>query len=198
VLSNKEVEKLLISVGAVLDGHFLLSSGKHAPRYVQCAKLLQYPKLAERVADLLAQQMDQFEKSDAVIGPALGGIVIAYELARALGVRGMFSERDPEGRMTLRRGFEVTPGERILVVEDVVTTGGSSIEVARLVKERGGIPVGIACIVDRRIEGTELPFPVIGAVRMQIPIYSPDDCPLCRRGIPYVKPGSKSQASPGG
>ncbi|MEA3238478.1 MAG: orotate phosphoribosyltransferase [Candidatus Bipolaricaulota bacterium] len=193
MLSNKEVEKLLISVGAVLDGHFLLSSGKHAPRYVQCAKLLQHPELAKRVADLLARQMDQFEKSDAVIGPALGGIVIAYELARALGVRGMFSERDPEGRMTLRRGFEIAPGERILVVEDVVTTGGSSIEVARLVKEHGGIPVGIACIVDRRMEGAELPLPVIGAVRMQIPVYPPDNCPLCRRGIPYAKPGSKAK-----
>ncbi len=192
MLSNKEVEELLISVEAVLDGHFLLSSGKHAPRYVQCAKLLQHPELAEWVAKSLAERSEEFGKIDAVVGPALGGIVVSYEIARALRVRGMFSERDAEGNMTLRRGFEIAAGERILIVEDVVTTGGSSLEVARLVKEHGGVAVGIACIVDRRPEGTELPLSVIGAVRMQIPVYAPGNCPLCRRGIPYVKPGSKS------
>ncbi|HDL85416.1 MAG TPA: orotate phosphoribosyltransferase [Candidatus Acetothermia bacterium] len=193
MLSNEEVEELLISVGAVLDGHFLLSSGNHAPRYVQCAKLLQHPALTEKVAASLAERAEKFGRIDAVIGPALGGIVVAYELARALGkVRGMFSERDAEGRMALRRGFEISRGERILIVEDVVTTGGSSLEVARLVEDSSSLPVGIACIVDRRPEGTKLPLSVIGAVRMQIPVYSPDDCPLCRSGLPFVKPGSKS------
>jgi len=199
VLSNKEVEELLISVGSVLDGHFLLSSGNHAPRYVQCAKLLQHPELAEKVAASLATRAEEFGKIDAVIGPALGGIVVAYELARALGVRGMFSERsNAAGMMTLRRGFEISRGERILIVEDVVTTGGSSLEVARLVEDSSSLPVGIACIVDRRPEGTKLPLSVIGAVRMQIPVYSPDDCPLCRSGLPFVKPGSKSKPSSGG
>ena len=193
MLSDREVEKLLISVGAVLDGHFLLSSGNHAPRYVQCAKLLQHPALAARVASLLAEQVGELGRIDAVIGPALGGIIIAYELGRALGTRAIFSERDAEGRMTLRRGFEISPGERILIAEDVVTTGGSSLEVAQLVEGHGGVPVGIACIVDRRPAGTELSLPVIAAVRMEIPVYPPDDCPLCRRGIPYVKPGSRKR-----
>ena len=197
MLSGKEVEELLLSVGAVMNGHFLLSSGKHASRYVQCAKLLQYPESAERVACSLAERADRFGKIDAVIGPALGGMIVAYELARALGVRGMFSERDSSGRMALRRGFEIAPGEQILIAEDVVTTGGSSLEVAHLVKEHGGIAVGIACIVDRKPQGTELDLPVITAVRMEIPVYPPDNCPLCRRGIPYVKLGSKSQTSPG-
>ena len=174
-----------------MDGHFLLSSGNHTSRYVQCARLLQHPELAKQVAELLAKRARELGRIDVVIGPALGGIVVAYELARALGTRGMFAERDTEGKMTLRRGFDLAPGEQILVAEDVVTTGGSSLEVARLVKERGGVPVGIACIVDRRPEGTVLPLPVIAAVQMQIPVYSPDNCPLCRRGIPYVKPGSR-------
>lgn len=192
MLSDREVEKLLRSVGAVLDGHFLLSSGNHAPRYVQCARLLQHPELAARVAEALAARAGELGgRIDAVIGPALGGIVVAYELGRALGTRAMFSERNADGRMTLRRGFEIGPGERILIAEDVVTTGGSSLEVARLVEESGGVPVGIACIVDRRPEGTPLSLPVVAAVRMEIPVYPPDDCPLCRRGIPYVKPGSK-------
>ena len=191
MLSDKEVENLLISVGAVLDGHFLLSSGNHAPRYVQCARLLQHPELAEKIAASLAERTGEFGRIDVVIGPALGGIVVAYELAHALGVRGIFSERDAEGKMTLRRGFEIASGERVLIVEDVVTTGRSSLETARLVEDLGGVPIGIACIVDRRPQGTTVPLPVIGAVRMQIPVYPPDDCPLCRRGIPYVKPGSR-------
>lgn len=193
MLSGKEVEELLISVGAVLDGHFLLSSGNHAPRYVQCAKLLQHPALAARVAGSLAAQAEELGRIDAVIGPALGGIIVAHEIGRALGARAMFSERDAEGRMALRRGFEINSGERILIAEDVVTTGGSSLEVARLVEEHGGHPVGIACIVDRRPEGTALPLPVVAAVRMEIPVYPPDDCPLCRRGVRYIKPGSKKR-----
>ena len=191
MLSGKEVEELLLSVGAVLDGHFLLSSGNHAPRYVQCARLLQHPALVARVASLIAAQAAEFGRIEAVVGPALGGIIVAYELGHALGTRAMFSERDAEGQMTLRRGFEIIPGERILIAEDVITTGGSSLEVAHLVEESGGVPVGIACIVDRRPEGTMLPLPVVAAVQMEIPVYPPDDCPLCRRGVPYVKPGSK-------
>jgi len=127
-----------------------------------------------------------------VIGPALGGVVIAYELARVLGVRGIFAERK-EGTMTLRRGFQIEDGERVLIAEDVVTTGRSSLEVAQVVRTYGAEVVGIACIVDRRVKESVLPFPVVSASRIQIPIYEPVDCPLCRRGIPLVKPGSRSE-----
>jgi len=191
VLSDNKVEQILIEVGAVLDGHFLLSSGNHASRYVQCAKLLEHPHLAASVISSLAKRAQALGKIDAVIGPAMGGIIVAYELAKALGGRGMWGERDASGNMTLRRGFEVSKNERILIAEDVVTTGGSSKEIARLVEINGAITLGIACIVDRRMEGLELSLPIISAMRMQIPIYSPDSCPLCKRGIPLDKPGSR-------
>lgn len=191
LLSDNKVEEILISVGAVMDGHFLLSSGNHAPRYVQCARLLQHPQLAEQVISTLAEKGQALGEIDTVIGPAMGGIIVAYELARALQVRGMWGERDASGNMALRRGFEISKKERILIAEDVVTTGGSSQEIARLVENKGGIVIGIACIVDRHMEGIDLSLPIISATRMQIPIYSPDDCPLCRRGIPFDKPGSR-------
>lgn len=191
VLSDREVEELLVSTGAILNGHFLLTSGKHAGRYIQCARLLQHPESAQQVAVTLMEEIAPLGGIDAVIGPALGGVIIAYELARVLGVRGMFSEREPGGRMTLRRGFRISPGERLLIVEDVVTTGGSSLEVAQVVEENGGKTVGIACVVDRRPAGTVLSLPVFAAVQMQIPVYAPEDCPLCHRGLPCVKPGSR-------
>jgi len=191
-LTDKEVLELLVSTGAILDGHFLLSSGKHAARYIQCARLLQHPELAHRVCLTLAEKAGPFGCPDVVIGPALGGVLIAYELARVLGVRGIFAERK-EGMMTLRRGFQIEEGERVLLAEDVVTTGRSSLEVAQVVRTHGAEVVGIACIVDRRAKESVLPFPVVSTSRMQIPIYEPADCPLCRRGIPLVKPGSRSQ-----
>jgi orotate phosphoribosyltransferase len=191
-LTDKEVLELLVSTGAILDGHFLLSSGKHAARYIQCARLLQHPELAHRVCVALAERARNLGKIDAVIGAALGGIILAYELARVLGVRGMFTEREG-GKMSLRRGFEIHRGERVLIAEDVVTTGRSSLEVAQVARTHGAEVVGIACIVDRQAKESVLPFPVVSASRMQIPIYEPADCPLChQQGIPPVKPGSRA------
>jgi orotate phosphoribosyltransferase len=190
-LSDNKVDQILVEVGAVLDGHFLLSSGNHASRYMQCAKLLEHPHLAGQVISVLAKKAQALGKIDVVIGPAMGGIIVAYELAKALGVRGMWGERDSSGNMTLRRGFEIASNERILIAEDVVTTGGSSLEIARLVKESGAKTLAVACIVDRRMEELEPPLPIISATRMQIPIYPPDDCPLCQQGIPFTKPGSR-------
>ncbi len=190
MLSERELWELFESTGAVLRGHFLLSSGLHSPVYIQCAKLLQHPELAERVCRALAAKARALGPVQAVVGPALGGIMVAYELARALGVRGMFAEREG-GRMSLRRGFEVSPGERVLIAEDVVTTGRSSLEVAEVVRAAGGEPVGIACLVDRRPDTAELTLPVVSLLRIELETFPPEECPLCREGIPLVKPGSR-------
>ncbi|MEA1871424.1 MAG: orotate phosphoribosyltransferase [Candidatus Bipolaricaulota bacterium] len=192
MLTDREVLELLVSTGAILDGHFLLSSGKHAARYIQCARLFQRPPLAHRVCVALAEKARNLGKIDAVIGPALGGIILAYELARVLGVRGMFTEREG-GKMSLRRGFEIHRGERVLIAEDVVTTGRSSLEAADVLTEQEAEIVGIACVVDRRVAGEVMSLPIISATKMKIKLYEPGDCPLCRRGIPLVKPGSRSQ-----
>ena len=190
-LTEREILELFRKTGAILEGHFLLSSGLHSPKYVQCARLLQHPALAERVCRALAARAAALDPIDVVVGPALGGVIVAHELARALGVRGMFAEREA-GRMTLRRGFEIVPGERVLIAEDVVTTGRSSLEVAELVTALGGTVVGAACLVDRRLGG-ELPFHLVSLVKLAIEAFPPEDCPLCREGLPYTKPGSRPQ-----
>jgi len=192
--TEREVLEALHATGAVLDGHFILSSGKHAGRYIQCARLLQHPDLAHRVCQLLGERAQSFGPIDAVVGPALGGIMVAYELARVLGVRGLFTERQ-DGQMTLRRGFEIKEGERVLIAEDVVTTGRSSLEVADVLTKVDATILGIACIVDRALYVGDLPFPVISAVRLEIDAFDPEDCPLCRKGVPAVKPGSRQVPS---
>jgi orotate phosphoribosyltransferase len=188
--TEREVLEALHATGAVLEGHFILSSGKHAARYIQCARLLQHPDVAQRVCQLLGERARSFDPIDAVVGPALGGIIVAYELARALGVRGLFTERQ-SGQMTLRRGFKIEKSERVMIAEDVVTTGGSSLEVADVLTKCGATILGIACIVDRRPEDTELPLPLVSAIRLKIDAFEPEICPLCRQGIPAVKPGSR-------
>lgn len=190
MLTDKEVLELLRSVRATMEGHFLLSSGKHSTRYIQCARLFQHPTLAHQVCMVLAEKIRGLGDIDAVTGPALGGIIMAYELARVLGVRGMFTEREA-GKMTLRRGFQIKPGEKVLIAEDVVTTGRSSLEVAQVVSSCGGEAVGIACIVDRRSESKGMNLPILSAAKMEIEVYEPEECSLCRQGIPYIKPGSR-------
>lgn len=181
--------------GALLEGHFLLSSGMHSPTYLQCALVLQDPGRAGRLCRELARH---FTQSDVrtVIGPAIGGIVVAHEVARALGVKALFAERQ-DGRMTLRRGFAVEAGERVLLAEDVVTTGGSLREVQQMVTAAGADVVGVASLVDRT-SGRDPGFgmPLVSLVAIDVPTYSADDCPLCREGLPLVKPGSR--ATPGG
>lgn len=182
------VVEILKEVGALLEGHFLLSSERHSNRYCQCAKLLQYPDKAEKVLAVAVEKLKGVE-FDLVLGPAMGGIIVAYEIGRQMGKPAIFSER-VDGVMALRRGFEIKPGERVLITEDVVTTGKSSLETAELIKQLGGEVVGIACIVDRR--SCEVPYPIYGCVSLEIESWEKDNCPLCREGKPYVKPGSRN------
>jgi len=185
--------------GAVREGHFLLTSGLHSAAYIQSALILQYPEEAAALADALADRVRSLQPQ-TVMGPALGGIIVAHEMARALGCRALFTER-VDGRMQLRRGFAVRPGERVLVVEDVVTTGGSVGEVAVLVRSAGGTVIGYAALVDRRgaadRDGTigavaAADPPLVALIALDLPVFSADACPLCRAGLPIDKPGSRS------
>lgn len=180
--------------GAIQEGHFRLSSGLHSPTYVQSALVLQHPEEASALGTALAGLVQDLAPR-VVVGPALGGILVAHEVARALGVRAIFAERQ-DGRLTLRRGFAIRPGERVLVVEDVVTTGGTVEEVAALVQEGGGVVAGVAALIDRAGGRGGSAGPLVALVTLEIPTFSPEDCPLCRQGVPVVKPGSRSQESP--
>lgn len=185
----------LKSAGALLEGHFLLSSGLHSNRYVQCACYLQHPHLAERAGRALAVRLfsshSHFSVS-AVVSPALGGLIIGHEVGRALDVRAMFTERC-DGEMTLRRGFSLNPGERVLIVEDVVTTGKSGREVIELVRRLGAEPLAMACIVDRREDRKQdLGLPLVSLTNLDIENWRPEHCPLCKAGGEAVKPGSRA------
>jgi orotate phosphoribosyltransferase len=173
---------------ALLDGHFLLTSGLHSSRYLQCALVMQDPARGERLCRQLARAFAD-ENIQCVVGPAMGGILVAYELARVLKARTIFAERQ-DGRMTFRRGFAIEPDERVLLVEDVVTTGGSLREVQDLITAAGGNVVGICALVDRT-SGRDAGFgmPLTSLVKVDAPTYSSEDCPLCRDGLPLQKPG---------
>ncbi len=183
------VPRLLKRTGALLEGHFLLSSGLHSDRYFQCARLLQHPRHAARVGRALAALCRPLA-AQLVVSPALGGVIIGHEVARALGVRGIFTERE-QGLMRLRRGFTIATGERVLVVEDVVTTGKSTLEAATAVTAAGGVVVGLASIVDRS-GGVAFPYPFRSLLQLQVATYAAEACPLCREGkLPAIKPGSR-------
>jgi orotate phosphoribosyltransferase len=191
-----DVIALLKESGALLEGHFLLSSGRHGDRYFQCARLLQYPDraaaaLAETAARIKADMAAGKLTVDAVAGPAMGGIIVAYELGRQLGLPAIFTERDDSGAMTLRRGFEVKPGERILIAEDVVTTSRSAGESAAVLEAGGAVIAALAAVVDRRQPGVEVPWPFYAAVRVSVSDWEGAGCELCKKGIPVVKPGSR-------
>jgi len=178
------------STGALLEGHFQLSSGLHSAGYMQCALVLQYPDHAEACGRAIADAVRTLGAA-RVLAPALGGIVIGHEVARALGVRGLFAERQ-EGRLTLRRGFTLAPGERVLVVEDVVTTGGSTRETIEVARASGAVVVGAAAIVDRSDgnPGLDVPFHALAAVAVSA--YQPEACPQCAAGSTAIKPGSRA------
>lgn len=182
----------LEACGALRRGHFLLSSGLHSPAYVQCALLLESPARAAEAGQGIASRLRDLAP-DSVLAPALGGVVIGHEVARALGVPFRFAERAGE-ELALRRGFELRPGERVVVVEDVVTTGKSTLETARLAEAAGAVVVGIGAIIDRSggKHGFSVPFAALQP--LDLPTYHGDDCPLCRAGTPAVKPGSRPQA----
>ena len=175
---------------ALLEGHFLLSSGLHSPRYVQCARVLMDPPLATRLGAALAHELRAAEGAPSVVvAPALGGVLVAHEVARAFGVRGLFTERQ-EGAMALRRGFVLEPGEPVVVVEDVITTGGSTREVMDAVRSLGARVIAAGCLIDRS-GGVDLGVPLSSLVRVEVPTYPADACPLCAAGSTAVKPGSR-------
>jgi len=189
-MKRDEVLKLLEQVGAIRTGHFELSSGRHSGTYIQCALVLEHPKHAEQLGHALAERFRDLSIA-CVISPALGGVIIGYEVARALGVRSLFVERDRSGQMTLRRGFEIKPGERVLVIEDVWTTGGSTRETIGVVEQEGGLVVAAGALIDRTGGTLELSVPARALVELAVPSYEPDDCPQCHAGGVATRPGSR-------
>jgi len=180
--------------GAYLHGHFRLTSGRHSPEYLQCALVLQHPCHAEHFGRLMAVELERLEpglKIDVVASPAMGGLIIGHEVARALGARFIFTERDAEGKMVLRRGFQIEPGETAVMVEDVVTTGGSSREVIGILRAAGARVVGAGSIIDRSGGAADLGVPRVALKTLEVVSYAPEDCPLCQAGSPVVKPGSR-------
>ena len=187
---EKTIE-LLKKSNALLEGHFILSSGKHSDKYVQCAKLIQNPKYCEEVAKIIADKVKQAGiKVDLCVGPAMGGIIIAYEVARALGVDAIFTERE-NNEMTLRRGFEIKEGQKVIIVEDVITTGKSSFETVDVIKAHGGDVVALTSIVNRSHVDEINGLPLISAVKIEVNAWDPDDLPEHLKDIPAVKPGSR-------
>lgn len=191
MLDNKAAVELFTQAGALLQGHFRLTSGRHSDQYMQCAQVLKYPDATEQLARHLAEafQEDQIE---LVVGPAMGGIIVSYEVARQLHIPGIFTEREG-GQMSLRRGFVINPGQRVLVVEDVVTTGGSVQEVIQVVREAGGEVVGVGVLVDRSGGKVDFGVKTRAVLTLDIQSWEPEQCPLCAEGkLPVVKPGSRS------
>jgi len=189
-MDQNEILQIFLDTGALLQGHFLLTSGKHSAQYMQCAQVLQYPRKAAQLGQELAAKFAGTE-IDTVIGPAMGGIIVAHEIGRSLGIKAIFTERQ-NGEMALRRGFTLSPGEKVLVVEDVITTGGSVKEVIAIVREAGAIPVGVGVLVDR--SGGKADFDGLllhSLLQMDIEAYEADQCPLCAKGLPWEKPGSR-------
>ena len=189
-VSNSTLETFR-EAGAYLNGHFRLTSGLHSSEYLQSALVLQHPILAERLGRNLAESMP---KGQVVASPALGGLIIGHEVARAMGARFIFTERDPAGKMVLRRGFSLDPQETVVVVEDVVTTGGSTREVIELVQAAGSKVVGIGSIIDRSGGKVDLGVPRVALVTLNAVAWTPEECPLCKQGLPVVKPGSRAAA----
>lgn len=189
-MKREDILKLLEQAGAIRQGHFELSSGRHSETYIQCALVLQFPQHAEQLGRALAELFRDLKVS-CVISPALGGLIVGHEVARGLAVRAIFVERDRSGQMALRRGFEISPGERVLVIEDVWTTGGSTRETIGVVEQEGGLVVAAGALIDRSGGRLELNVPARALLELNVPSYEPDDCPLCRQGQLAARPGSR-------
>ena len=188
-MTENEILEVFRRNSALLEGHFILSSGLHSDRYIQCALVLQHPRVAEQLGSELAAKLRHLGAS-VVAAPALGGILVAHEVARALGVRAIFTERQ-EGVMTLRRGLSLAAGEPTLVVEDVLTTGLSTRETIQCVEQAGGKVVGAGALIDRSGGTADLGLPRAALLALQIQNYNPAECPLCQSGSPAIKPGSR-------
>lgn len=189
-MTQDEVLDVFRRSGALLEGHFRLSSGLHSDRYLQSALVLQHPEIAARLGAAIADRTRQLQPT-AVLSPALGGVVIGQEVGRALGVRAIFAERQ-DGALMLRRGFTLSDADRVLIVEDVLTTGGSTRETAAVARAAGARVLGAAAIVDRGTDPSRLDVPLESLVQLHVPAYAPDTCPLCAEGVPVVKPGSRN------
>ena len=187
-MTESEVLDLFRQSGALLEGHFRLSSGLHSDRYLQSALVLQHPDYAEQLGRALAARLEHLQPT-VVLSPALGGIVIGQEVGRALGVRALFAERQ-DGVLTLRRGFTLSPSDRVLIVEDVITTGGSTRETAKVAEAAGAHVIGAGAIVDRGGDA-DLGLPLQSLVRLEVPAWPAETCPLCAKGAPVTKPGSR-------
>jgi orotate phosphoribosyltransferase len=191
----ESILEIFRSTGAYLQGHFRLTSGLHSAEYLQSALVLQHPAAAEKLGRLMAQEIKTLtsEPVKTVISPALGGLIIGHEAARALGARFLFTERDPAtNKMTLRRGFSLWPGETVVVIEDVITTGGSTKEVIEIAKALGANVLCAGSIIDRSGGHADVGVPRVGLVTMQVAAHYPEQCPMCALGIPVVKPGSRA------
>lgn len=193
-LQAKSVLDLFKQTSAYLQGHFRLSSGLHSSGYLQSALVLQYPKHAEALGHKLAEALSPLTTQQSigcVVSPALGGLIIGHEVARALGVRFIFTERDQDRRMSLRRGFAVSPGEKAVVIEDVITTGGSTKEVIEVLRALGGEAIAAGSIIDRSGGAADLGVPRVALETLTVPVWDPQLCPLCAKGEPVSKPGSR-------
>ena len=191
-MTKERALEILKEAGVLLEGHFLLTSGRHSGRYLQCARIFRNTRYSEELCAALAAHFKD-DRVDIVIGPALGAVQMAYEVSRALGCENFFAERE-DGSMTLRRGFAIEPGQRVLVVEDVVTTGGSVREVLEIVRQAGGDIVGVGSIVDRTGGRIDFGVPFHSVISMEVESYEPSECPLCKAGAPApYKPGSRKK-----
>ncbi len=177
--------------GAYLKGHFRLTSGLHSPEYLQCAKVLQYPHHAAELGRTLSEQLAAYGPVSVVVSPAMGGLIIGHEVARSLGVRHIFTERDTDGQMTFRRGFAVEPGDTVVVIEDVITTGGSTKEVIELLQKEGATVKAAGSIVDRSGGEANVGVPRVALATLTVTAWDPAECPLCKEGLPVTKPGSR-------
>ena len=188
-MTEQEVRDILVKTNAIMDGHFLLTSGLHSPHYVEKFNVLQHPKYTEKLCQAMAEKFKD-ANIETVVGPVTGGVILAHETGKALGTRAIFTER-VDGKMTFRRGFSLHEGERVLIVEDIVTTGGSIKEVIDVVKSYGAIPVAVSMLVDR--SGGKADFgdvPATALLKMNVETYKPEDCPLCKNNVPITKRGS--------
>lgn len=188
-MTEDDILSLFREHSALLEGHFILSSGLHSDRYIQCALVLQHPRVAEQLCVELSPKLGDLG-AKTVVAPALGGVIVAHEVARALGLRALFTERQ-DGVMTLRRGFHLEQGEPALVVEDVITTGKSTRETIDCVEAAGGKVVGVGALIDRSGGKVAFDVPKAALVTLNVETYDPDNCPLCKAGKPAVKPGSR-------
>lgn len=185
-------EEIFKEAGAILEGHFLLTSGLHSPKYWEKFRVLQFPNYTRQLCRIISDHFKE-ENIEVVAGPTTGGIILAYEVAGQLGLRGIFAEKESGGHRVFKRGFSIKPGERVLIVDDILTTGKSIREVLSLVKEQGGKTIGIGVLIDRSEKMQDFGVPLFSCLRSITPAYKPQDCPLCAAGIPLVKPGSSEK-----